>query len=434
MPARAEVQLSDYLITGVLLVTACALFSGLGPGKFPVPDEGPARLGWALANILRHGDAGHLFGNVALVGIAGYLIEPVISRGRFVALVALSGVVGTTLEMALVDARFLGLSGVAYGMVAFAALGPARARIGLVGTLVLIVFAVAETAYLWPDVALYAHLGGAVTGGSLAMLGGLFGPKTPQLRPMEFKHLKRVIEIINETDEDDAEEAEEDLLESKFEDMFVLVKGNQVLGVTGASLAEDSDDIMWLSWTYLAEDAQGDGLGRQMIEDLLHMLNDRQVRKIFIATSDYREGGKRIYNDAHKLYKKLGAQVELEVPAYHSPFEGKIVYGFDNPNVTPDPVTLGKATGLRFTGTTRAPESEGGAALLWTENGLDVSGLDDVLNEARAKKARAVFTSLPADLSARAEEALTAADLKKIGTLKDYYAVGVDQVWWARHM
>lgn len=267
------------------------------------------------------------------------------------------------------------------------------------------------------------------------MLKKLFGSAGPELREMGAPHLRRVLEIIAETDEDDAAEAEWALTQRAYRGMYVLVHEGEVMGVTGATRAEDVEDVMWLSWTYLTEQARGSGLGNFMLDRLLGQLNEHGTRKLFIATSDYVEDGEDVYADARRFYESFGAAEELRVADYHGTGEAKIIYGLNNPGVTPEPPEPeSTVTGVRFHDLHEAPESDHGGALTWTVTGDGVTGIEDMIGEAAKVGLRLLVTSLPQDVSNVASEALTAHGFQQNGVLTDYYGLGVAQVWWSRDL
>lgn len=264
------------------------------------------------------------------------------------------------------------------------------------------------------------------------MFANLFGAKGPTLKPLEWSHMARVVEIIGQTDEDDAAEAENTLLNQGYDTMFALVDKGHVLGVTGYGIDEQVPDLAWLSWTYLDEAEMGRGLGSQMLNDLLGKLNKIGVRKIFIETSDYEEDGQKIYANAHRLYEEFGASVELTLPDYHAPGEAKIIYGLDNPEAqeTPGPDS-GGATGLSITALQLASETEDVAGLEWSEAPQDFVGLVDRLAEARANSYRMAVLAIPTDLSTAHGQTLEKQGMCHVGTLQDYYHTGLHQEWWS---
>ena len=264
------------------------------------------------------------------------------------------------------------------------------------------------------------------------MLGRLFSGGGPKFESMQHVHITDALRIIEETDEDDAEEARADLFGNGCDGMFVLTEKGRVVGLTGATPIEESEDTGWLSWTYLAESHRGGGHGRFMLETLLQGLNEQGVRKLFISTSDYRENGVCVYEAAHKFYEALGAVEELRMPRYHSNSEAKIIYGLDNPNIESmmaEPFS--QPEGVTITGIVAAPESDGGYALTWEASGSGVSGFDDAMSMASQQNARIVVASLPEDISTMMTDTLRNHGFQETGTLKGYYGVGLSQVWWA---
>ncbi|MGB7301210.1 MAG: GNAT family N-acetyltransferase [Burkholderiaceae bacterium] len=270
------------------------------------------------------------------------------------------------------------------------------------------------------------------------MLGKLFGarapaPKSgPQFVPMQAIHLGRVKEIIEQTDEDDAEEAAESIRERFCEGMFVVEDDGEILGVTGSFTPDDSDGVAWLSWTYVDEASRGKGIGKFMVNELLTVLHQQQVRKLFIATSDYTEDGEDVYGDARRFYASMGATQELQVPGYHSADESKIVFGMANPEVTHPPLEMGEPpTGINFDRTGPAPESDSGLALFWSDAQSGVNGLDRLVSRSRHDGVRTLLAVLPHDYSAIASSELTRSGFIEHGQLTDYYATDLHQVWWS---
>ena len=420
-------------LTIAVLASACLLHVLYGPGSFAWPDTALARYVVALSQVLRHGDIGHLMGNGILLAAAGAVVEPQVSFREYARLVMLSVLVATTAEWALGDRPFSGMSGISLGVAVFGVLRWSNATAAMIWLALITLGLALEIQLASQSLAVYAHAGGAAAGIGLAMFSKIFGAKGPRLVAMEARHHAHVLDIIAETDEDDATEAHAGFQDDGYEGMFVLVDGSDVLGVTGAHLAENSDDVAWLSWTYLTTNTRGEGLGQIMLDGLLGQLNQHGVRKIFIATSDYAEDGEMIYADAMAFYRSLGAEEEMRVPDYHARGEAKIVYGLVNPGIEPLPAPEEEPiTGVTFTRATPAPESDGGFGLDWDLTGTGVEGLARAEDEARENGARAVFVALPSDASAIAAAELEQSGFACAGRLQDYYAVGLDEVWWSK--
>ncbi|MGF1455255.1 MAG: GNAT family N-acetyltransferase [Alphaproteobacteria bacterium] len=270
------------------------------------------------------------------------------------------------------------------------------------------------------------------------LLGRLFGggdqaaSDGPFVRPMTPGDLAAALAIIEDHDEDDAEEAEESLRERDCAGMLVVEEAGDILGLTGAVVDEDVPDIRWLSWTYVRRDARSRGIGSLMIGELLRILDEDGVRKLFIATSDYQEDGEDLYADAIAFYTDLGAREELRVPDYHDAGEAKIILSLINENAPADEPLTAETAGLSFDDIAEAPESEDGFGLVWHEAEDGVNGLEAQLSRAQEEDARAIFVELPEDLSHLAATALTEAGFSKAGALSDYYGPGADQVHWVK--
>jgi GNAT superfamily N-acetyltransferase len=426
----------------ILLVSALAYWSLPSP-----PLANPANPLDFAGNLFRHRDILHLSLNLFVIAYTGYHCEAVKS-GPFMLFVGITSLlVGSLMEYQLIDARFIGLSAGAYGLAAWSAvdlfaLSPAK-------TLLITIFFIAVIAAGFSDTAIVAHATGALTGGLIAMFGKLFGKKSAapkpadeaaaendyQFRPMSMTDIPIAVEIIALTDEDDAEEAAENLHERRCQGMYVLQEAGRMIGMTGFYKSDDVADIGWLSWTYLHPSAQGKGSGRFMMKELLRVLDDENIRKLFIATSDYCEDGEPIYAAAHAFYEAFGAVKELQVDDYHNQGEAMIVYGFGNPRydkVAPSAHT--SAAGIDFLGIHPAAESEKGYEIQWESSSerQNVTGLENCLSQARDRGARILMVALPEDIADSAATPLSEAGFEKCGMLQDYYEKGIGQVYWLR--
>lgn len=387
----------------------------------------------AFVGVLRHGDQLHLAGNLLVIFFGGIFAEPRLGPRKLVGLMVACAVLGTVTQFYLIGPRFVGASGISYGLLAYGVMTD-RNRAGLaIASAAMLFLLVSELLFLSQTIAVYVHITGAMIGGSFVMFEALFGNKGPALKPMQPTHIGRVVEIINQTDEDDAKEAEENFYEDGLEGMFVLMQKGEVLGVTGYSVDAQVDDIAWLSWTYLDSMQTGQGLGGQMLNDLLGKLKGYGVRKIFMATSDYEDFGKPLYAAAHKMYEDFGATVELTVPDYHALLEAKIVYGLNNPEFSPAPAAPpAEQTGVGITGIAKEPETDGVYGLTWEERPVGLAGLDHAIDKANQKGGRMVVLAVPSDLSDENADALQANAFKRCGQLDDYYSPNIHQVWWSR--
>lgn len=265
------------------------------------------------------------------------------------------------------------------------------------------------------------------------MFGRSKKPSTPFLDPMRESDIKRVVEIIEQTDEDDAADALETFSTHGVTGMFVLRQDKTILGVTGFTPSEASEQVVWLSYTYLDSAYRGQSHGKHMVSKLLELLNGNNVRKIFIATSDYVEDGDEIYGDAHRFYEGMGAEQEVVLKDFYAPGESKLIYGLVNPGMPSNEELPGVfPDGLHINAATADEDSEDIAALNWSETSGGVTGLREALTDARNAEFRLAVLALPDDLSAFAATELIEAGFGKSGELKDFYAAGCNQVWWMR--
>lgn len=383
----------------------------------------------------RHGSTAHFGTNLALLIWGGTVVESQIGS-RNTGLLALACIVFGGLAQALfVGPNFIGISGVVLGFIAFAITQnfepENRWRVPAIGLVGLGIEAALPMTY----VAVWVHLVSFLIGGFASMLN-IFGGGGPQLKPMQLTDLSRVVEIINETDEDDAAEAEEGFLADGCANMFVFKERGRTIGVTGFSVVdpEEAEDVAWLSWNYLSHDARGQGLGHEMFDKMLAQLTHEGMRKLFISTSDYVEDGVAIYADAQKLYAKFGAETEVTIPDYHAPGEAMIIMALsnsDHPAFNAEPVKLPlNPSGLRIIGVHPAPESETSVALHWEEGGTGLQGLESALNSVQSGQ-MAVMT-LPSDISNTYEGKLVQSGFVRCGDVRDYYAPGLHQTWWRR--
>ncbi|MGH1420461.1 MAG: GNAT family N-acetyltransferase [Hyphomonas sp.] len=265
------------------------------------------------------------------------------------------------------------------------------------------------------------------------MFGRSKKPSTPFLDPMRTADIARVVDIIDQTDEDDAEEAKEAFEKHGTNGMFVLRENKNILGVTGFQPSEASEQVVWLSYTYLDEAYRGQNFGKQMLSKLLELLNNNQVRKIFIATSDYIEDGDEIYGDAHRFYEGLGAIQEVVLKDFYAEGESKLIYGLVNPEMASnEELPSVFPDGLSIDGMAADGDSNDVAALSWSETSGGVTGLREALLEAREQQFRLAVLALPSDISAFASSALIDAGFSNSGELLDFYAAGSNQTWWIR--
>jgi membrane associated rhomboid family serine protease len=435
-------------------------------------DDGAALAWYELLPLLPvrlfvHTNVTHLVGNLLVLALAGGMVENREGTRRLLTLFFVCGLLGGLVESVVVNANFAGMSPATYGLAAYWLVTSEFARRFCVRDTVRPIATVAvvlglEFIFLESDVAVFSHITGALSG-MFASLTGNGG--RPRLRPMTMRDLGPVIEIIEEHDEDDAEEAQQSIAAKQAQGLYVLVAGPQIIGVTGAHPDEHTQGIAWLSWTYLRKNVQAQGAGRYMVEQMLTKLQNKKVRKVFIATSDYTEDGVDIYADAKRFYVSLGAELDLVQNDYHEMGEARYIYGLEiaqgnEPGVVP--FDDDESPSLHFVGLDPAPESKGGWIVSWKEAlspPMDAAGsdsdsdsdgeededgepekasqepqgvsLESLVQEARTSGTRALFVALPAPLAKTVDATLRGLGFSLDGELKDYYGPGVHEQHWS---
>lgn len=259
------------------------------------------------------------------------------------------------------------------------------------------------------------------------------------LRPMYLNDLSAVVKIIHQHDEDDAEAAEADYQEDGLEHQFVLEKDEQVIGVTGYREVPATDATYWLSWTYLDEAFQRQGLGREMLTELLGKLREKAGRKIFVKVSDYEdpEEGK-IYERALEVYQALGFKEELISQDFYDDGENQYILGLMIQSVISDeaePIVQDEKPIIRFNGLYEIADSDGTYAFSWEvkdskalfgKRNFTVEDLQLGLQGVKKEGGRKVLLTFPSNLPL-IHKPLQAAGFKYVGRLEDYYEHGVHE-------
>lgn len=257
------------------------------------------------------------------------------------------------------------------------------------------------------------------------------------LRPMYMSDLVRVTAIIDSHDEDDAEAARDDFQENGVDGYFVYEVEGEVIGVTGFLNVPATENTAWLSWTYVHESECGKGYGRAMLEALVDKLNAEHVRKVFVKVSNYKdpEDGE-IYARALQLYKKLGFEHELTNKDFYDDGEDQLILGLNLILAESEIEVLEEKPVIRFNGLFEIAETEGAYTFSWivkekkTLFGKRSFSVDDLrlgLQAVKEKGGRKVFITFPSNLPL-IHQPLQSAGFKYVGSLKDYYEPGVNEM------
>lgn len=407
-----------------------------------------------IAGSFLHVHAQHLAFNLLIWSLAGYYIEPKVGSKKLLSVVLLASLIGGIAETVLYDSQFIGLSAACYGLIGLIIwydVARGKALIGFLrGAALTTLFAIADTAlniFASPDhIAYAAHIGGLMAG-FLSSLGfGKGGNDEPHriLRPMTEADIKPILEIIYDHDEDDGEDAEKAFAQS-LADKYVMEFEGRVMGMTGFRADDHSPNTAWLSFTYIHDYFRKRGNAYWMMLELRNLLEAAGIKRLFIATSDYEdeETGEDIYLAARTFYEdKLNAERELRVDDYYAPGESKYIYSLpvSSDNIegeAPSPAL--EAHTARFVGLDEADESDTSYVTLWEEmtpedtepkSKLPTKTFNEMIEEVKSYGGKAIFVTLPDYISRNHETELNAAGFKTVGTLTDYFAPGIDEVYW----
>lgn len=259
-----------------------------------------------------------------------------------------------------------------------------------------------------------------------------------RFRPLTPKFAEAALEIVYDHDEDDGDAAHHALSGDLSAFHMVEIDG-ALAGFTGYSRIMEAPTSAWLSWTYVHEAFRRKGVGGYMLAELSRLLAKKKVDRLFIATSDYTEDGVDIYADARRFYERVGARCDLRIPDFYQRGEAKYIYrlalgeqGFGYPS------EAGNAA-VCFSEIEQIDETQTAWALLWEECDIspgsqgqqeDRAMIDDLVAQARADGAHAIFSSLPASLSSAASGTLQQAGFRTLGSVTDYYGPGLNDVYW----
>ena len=259
------------------------------------------------------------------------------------------------------------------------------------------------------------------------------------LRPMLEEDIDDAIDLIYSYDEDDAEDAQLFYIEHNgIYGQFVLEKEGKLIGVTGFDAPTGCDQSYWLSWTYIYAQHANQGLGRKMLTELFDYLQQQGGRKLFVKVSDYvdTEDG-AIYAAALHLYQSMGFSIEVQHDDFYDVGEAQIILGMRLQQEQEHSAVAQQQVAIHFNEIFEIGETEGSWSFGWHEQkggGSDApftrEDLQTGLDAVRQDDARCVFLSFPSDY-AGINEQLIESGFTQAGSLKDYYADGIDELHYA---
>jgi len=260
-------------------------------------------------------------------------------------------------------------------------------------------------------------------------------PSDVDLRLMTKGDVKSALRIVRDHDQDDYECAKE-TLKQDLVDQYVLARGPDILGLTGFRSIEGTDRSFWLSWTYLARDVRGSGLGSAMLRRLIDILAERNARKIFLTTSavDEGPGSPGLYEQAMRAYAGVGFVEELRHADYFDRGETMIGMGLrieaDYEDQEPEPEADVRCAGL--SDVDEIIETDDAYFIDWMYDdgaGSSLEDLEAMVDRVRKWKGRVVLAGVPS-VAQTVADLFEAGGFNFDGLFEDFYE---DQVHELRY-
>ena len=267
-----------------------------------------------------------------------------------------------------------------------------------------------------------------------------------QIRSMNMSELPRVLEIINDFDEDDAQAAESDYHDNGFDHHFVIENEGQVIGTTGFRLVEGCDQTAWLSWTYINSTSRNQGFGKQMLEQLITNMREQYVRKVFVKVSNYQDPQHGdVYGAAGKLYNSMGFEAQLINKDFYDEDEDQIIMSLTLKEENDDIHVMDEKPNITFVNIFEISETDGAFTFEWSAPGtsffasifgkkcFNVLDLRVGINNVIERGGRKIFLTFPSNLPI-IQKPLEVAGFEHVGTLSDYYEKGIHELHFVHHL
>ena len=256
-------------------------------------------------------------------------------------------------------------------------------------------------------------------------------PSGVTFRPMQRGDVPVALAVIKQHNIDDYDVAKQSYRQS-IEGQYVLERAGTVIGLTGWRDIPEADRTYWLSWTYLAIQERGQGLGMGMLSALLDVLRQRNARKIFVYTSDLgqADGKGGAYGRALQVYQRLGFVEELRHPDYYDPGESLIALGLRIEEIyTPEP-TQPELRNARLIGVEEIVETNDAYGIDWEfvpGRGASPEDVAQMVEKVQAWGGRVLFASIASD-APLAQGLFLASGFTHEGQLSDFFEDGIDAV------
>jgi len=177
------------------------------------------------------------------------------------------------------------------------------------------------------------------------------------------------------------------------------------------------------------------GIGREMITELIEHLNSAGGRKLFIKISDYAEPDESgnavcVYAAALHLYKSLGFTEEMVLKDYYDRGETLTILGLRFNNLAPNSQSAElEKHKLQFNSIFEIAETDDAYSFgseVGAKRAFDASDVKLGIDDVRKRGGRAVFLSFPHNY-ANIAETLFSAGFSNAGLLEDYFEDGMHE-------
>lgn len=258
------------------------------------------------------------------------------------------------------------------------------------------------------------------------------------IRLYRVEDLEKVVQLIAEHDQDDADSAE-DTLNSEDCINWVSILDSEIVGVSGYERVRGTDKSSYLSWTYVAKERCGHGIGTQLLDVVLGHAKSEDCRLMLVKVSDYIEPGKSVslYDTANRLYIKSGFERQIYCNDFYDEGEGIEIMSLRLRKSDPETLKLkDEKPRLEFCGLREIAETKGAYTFDWrvpsglsvfTKRNFSVNDIEIGLSAASTAGARAVFLTFPSNLPL-IHKPLQLAGFKYLGEIKDYYEDGLNEM------
>jgi len=258
--------------------------------------------------------------------------------------------------------------------------------------------------------------------------------------PLEQEHLRDVINLITLHDEDDGESAEYDF-QHGLEDHWVGLRNGKAIGISGYRQVPSTDGTGYLSWTYVHPDHTNQRIGRSLLNFVIGESRSSGTKKMFVKVSNY-DDGSNVYQYGVKLYESAGFREELTNLDFYDIGEDQVIFGLELDTSFKESVEIkDERPTIRFDGIFNISETEGAYTFSWNvqknplfgPRSFTVQDLYTGLRAVHEDGGRIVFLTFPSNLPL-IHKPLQEAGFKYVGSLKNYFELGIDEMHFVHRM